>query len=130
MSRRFLWLALLLAVPLGDAAAQALTYGQCADRARDRYVRGQANPTIGADRALEAYTADLRECARIDADNRAHDQRQQQQLDQQRLDQQRADQQRLDQQRYDQQLDQRRLDQQRLDQQRARQRDDQLRYQR
>jgi hypothetical protein len=129
MRRALVLVTLLSLAPLGEAVAQ-LTYGQCADRARDRFMRGQVDPTIGRDRALEAYTADLRECARIDAQTRAYDARQgQQRLDQQRteqqVDQQRLDQQRLDQQRYNQQLDRRRLDQQR-----ARQRDDMLRNQR
>jgi hypothetical protein len=113
-------LALLALTPLGEAAAQ-MSYGQCADRARDRYMRGQVNPVIGPDRALEAYTGDLRECARIDAQSRAHDAR---------IDQQRVDQQRWEDQRIEQQREQQRVDQQRLDQLRARQRDDMLRNRR
>ncbi len=125
--------ALFVLIPLGEATAQVMTYGQCADRARDRYIRGQVDPTIGADRALQVYTGDLRECARLDAEMRARDTRQdQQRVDQQRrdqqLDQQRADQQRLDQQRTEQRLDQQRLDQQRDDALRQRQRDDARRY--
>ena len=87
MSRRVPWLALLALAPLGDAAAQALSYGQCADRARDRYMRGQADPAIGAERALSAYTADLRECARVDADTHARDARRDEQRREQELDQ-------------------------------------------
>jgi hypothetical protein len=121
MTRALVVIALLALAPLGEAAAQ-MTYGQCADRSRDRYMRGQVNPVIGPDRALEAYTGDLRECVRIDAQNRGHDAR----ADQQRVDQQRSDQQRYEQQRLDQQRD----DQQRLDQLRARQRDDMYRNRR
>ena len=104
--------ALALAValwPLADAAAQ--NYGQCQDRARDRLMRDQQNRAIGPDRALNGYMADIQDCQRQDAQERARDTYQ----DQQRFDQQR--------------LDQQRLDQQRLDQQRARQRDDMLRNQ-
>jgi hypothetical protein len=125
--RRALAFALAL-WPLADAAAQG--YGQCADRARDRMVHDQLDPAIGYQRALDGYTADLRQCAQRDAEQRARDQQRddqraaQERLDQQRYEQQ-ADQQRLDQQRYDRQ----RQDQQRLDQQRQRQRDDMLRYQ-
>jgi hypothetical protein len=122
-------LAVLALLPLGDAAAQT-TYGQCADRARDRYMRGQVDPVIGPDRALDAYKGDLRECVRLDAQNRTSEAKRDQRQDQQRLDQQRQDQQ-LEQQRLDQQrLDQQRADQQRLNQLRARQRDDMLRNQR
>ena len=130
--RRVLALALAL-WPLADAAGQG--YGQCADRARDRMVHDQLDPAIGYQSALDAYTADLRQCAQRDAEQRAREQQRDDQraldhrLDQQRWGQQ-ADQQRLDQQRLDQQrLDQQRLDQQRLDQIRQRQRDDMLRYQ-
>jgi Skp family chaperone for outer membrane proteins len=95
---------LLALLPLGDAAAQ-IGYGQCQDRARDRLDRDQRNPTIGLDRARSAYQADMQECVRIDARERARDVQQ-------------DDQQRLDQQREQQQRDQQRLDQQRQEQQR------------
>jgi hypothetical protein len=115
-------LALLIVLaPLGGAAAQP-NYGQCQDRARDRLMRDQVNKAIGPDRALNGYMADIQQCQRVDAQERARDTRD----DQLRYDQQRSDQQRYDQQR----LDQRRGDQQRLDQLRARQRDDMQRYQR
>ncbi|HUA55236.1 MAG TPA: hypothetical protein VMB81_23850 [Candidatus Sulfotelmatobacter sp.] len=128
---------LLAAISIGDAAAD--DYGQCLDRARDRLARGQVNPAIGPDRALNAYMADFHECQRLDADAHARDQRlEQQRIDQQRADQQRLDQQRLnqqldqqqaDQQRWNQQLDQQRWNQQRLDQQRLdQQRQDQQRW--
>ena len=116
MTRALAVIALLALAPLGDAAAQ-IGYGQCQDRARDRLMRNQVNPAIGRDRALDAYTADIRDCQRMDAQNRASDTR----TDQQRLEDQRLDHQRLDQQR---------LDQQRLDQQRTRQRDDMYRNRR
>ncbi|MBI3517588.1 MAG: hypothetical protein HY060_26445 [Proteobacteria bacterium] len=132
---RFAVLALCALMPVGEAAAQ-MTYGQCADRARDRYMRGQVDPVIGPDRALDLYRADLRECVSIDAQNRRHDTRvDQQRTDQQRLDQQRSEAQRIEQQRdqqraEQQRLDQQRADQQRLDQLRARQREDMLRNRR
>ena len=153
MTARASVVAFLLALgAAGDAVAQQMTYGQCADRARDRYMRGQVDPVIGPDRALDIYRADLRGCVDMDARNRTHEGRvdqqrvDQQRASQQRIDQQRDDQRRLnqrldllrDQQRLDQRLDQERRDdqrleilrdeqryeQQRLDQLRARQRDD------
>jgi len=118
--------ALLAAIGIGSATAD--DYGQCVDRARDRLIRGQQNPAIGPDRALNAYMADFRECQRLDAQSHVHERRdEQQRIDQQRTDQQRwnqerdqrqADQQRWEQQRLNQQRDQQRWDQQRLDQQR------------
>ncbi len=146
MTARAGTVGLVLFAALGvDGVATAFDYGQCQDRARDRLVRGQVDPAIGPDRALNAYMADFHECQRLDAAAKARDTRDdQQRVDQQRFDQQRRDhqidQQRADQQRLDQQIDQQRADQQRLDQQRsdqqrldrqrARQRDDMLRNQR
>jgi hypothetical protein len=99
-----------------------MNYGQCQDRARNLLMRNQADPTIGRDRALDAYAAEINACQRQDAQQRARDAR----VEQQRLDQQRLDDQRFEQQR----LDQQRVEQQRLDQLRARQRDDMLRNRR
>src|SRR4051794_6805684 len=103
---RIALMALLIVVPLSEAAAQ-IGYGQCQDRARDRLERDQRTATIGLDRARSAYQTDMQECVRIDAKERARDiqQSDQQHLDQQRLDQQR-EQQRLDQQRQEQQRQQ------------------------
>ena len=86
MSRRARGVLALLALLTASEAAAQMNYGQCADRARDRYMRGQVDPAIGSERALQSYTADLRVCADQDARNRAHDAR----ADQQRLDQLRA----------------------------------------
>lgn len=104
--KRLAFLVVLCALaPLGDAAAQ-IGYGQCQDRARDRLERGQKNPTIGVDSARRTYQADMQECVRIDARERARDRTEDDEMrrEQQRLDQRRDEQQR-----------QRQLDQQRRD---------------
>lgn len=95
-------LAAMMLVPMTGAVAQ-MDYGQCQDRARDRLERGQNNPSIGRDRARSTYTADMQECVRMDARERARDVRED---DQRRTDQQRQEQ-RLDQQRRDRQRDDR-----------------------
>jgi hypothetical protein len=100
--------AVLALLPLGDAAAQ-IGYGQCQDRARDRLERDQRNTAVGTDRARSAYQADMQECVRLDARERARDTRED---DQHRADQQRQDQQRQDLQRQEQQR-QRQRDEQR-----------------
>jgi hypothetical protein len=117
-------LVLVLALwPLTDAAAQS-HYGPCIDRARDRMERDWNNPAVGPDRARSAYIADIQQCTRLDAQERARDAHE----EDQRTDQQRLDQQRVDEQRQDQRIDQQRTDQKRLDQQR-RQREEWLRQQ-
>ena len=101
MRRAALVLAMLL-LTAGTARAQSMDYGQCQDRARDRLEGGQNNPSVGRDRARSTYTADMQECVRMDARERARDvraddqRRQDQRQDQQRLDQQRQDQRRRD----------------------------------
>jgi hypothetical protein len=125
--RRVVGLVLVL-WRLADAAAQS-HYGPCIDRARDRMERDWNNPAVGPDRARSAYIADIQQCTRLDAQERARDAHEEdQRTDQQRLDQQRVDEQRQDEQRQDQRIDQQRADQKRLDQQR-RQREEWLRQQ-